>query len=174
MRLMLDEGSLVVPFLGPGTNSSDRSEAWHDIDSGYLPDGDELAAYLAQKVSARRQRHEGRSDRARRARRSRRPERAATSESIVPQQLLGKLRDYSHFLFLGYTMRDWNLRVFLKRVLGERQQPPNTSWAIQRDPDRLEIRFWERIGVELSATPLDTFVNELESRVVSAAAVSEA
>ena len=36
-------------------------------------------------------------------------------ESLVPVQILDKLRD-SHCLFLGYTVRDWNLRVFLKRI----------------------------------------------------------
>ena len=30
-------------------------------------------------------------------------------------QILDKLQD-SHCLFLGYTVRDWNLRVFLKRI----------------------------------------------------------
>ena len=41
-------------------------------------------------------------------------------ESLVPIQILDKLRD-SHCLFLGYTMRDWNLRVFLKRIWGGQQ-----------------------------------------------------
>ena len=43
----------------------------------------------------------------------------------------------SHFLFLGYGMRDWNLRVILHRIWGE-QRLKYKSWAIQRDPDRLE------------------------------------
>ncbi len=81
-------------------------------------------------------------------------------ESIVPQQLLGKLRDYSHFLFLGHEMRDWNLRVFLIRVFGERPQP-NASWAIQREPSRLDDRFWQRVGVDLAALSLDEYVREL-------------
>ena len=49
-QLMLDEASLVVPFLGPATNSSDRDEAWDGVESGYLPDSDELAAHLARKL----------------------------------------------------------------------------------------------------------------------------
>jgi len=87
--------------------------------------------------------------------------RVADVESIVPLELLGNLRDYSHFLFLGHSMRDWSLRVFLKRIFGERQQPPNTSWAIQRDPTWLDDRFWGRIGVELSAISLEAYVREL-------------
>ena len=34
---------------------------------------------------------------------------------VVPTTCSTKLR-YSHFLFLGYAMRDWNLRVFLQRI----------------------------------------------------------
>ena len=36
-------------------------------------------------------------------------------ESLVPVQILDKLRD-SHCLFPGYTVRDWNLRGFQKRI----------------------------------------------------------
>jgi SIR2-like domain/TIR domain len=79
-------------------------------------------------------------------------------ETIVPQQLLAKLRD-SHFLFLGHAMRNWNLRVFLIRIFGEQQR--NTSWAIQHDPDRLDDRFWQRIGIDLAAISLDEYVGEL-------------
>ena len=50
VRLMLDEASLVVPFLGPGANSSDRDEVWSDLECGYLPDAEELAAYLSRKL----------------------------------------------------------------------------------------------------------------------------
>ena len=37
----------------------------------------------------------------------------------------------SHFLFLGYSMRDWNLRVILKPDLG-RAAARLKSWAVQR------------------------------------------
>ena len=47
---MLDDDCAVVPFLGQGANSSDRSEPWNGVECGYLPDADELAAYLAQKL----------------------------------------------------------------------------------------------------------------------------
>jgi SIR2-like domain/TIR domain len=300
-RLMLDDSSALVPFLGPGANSCDRTEPWRDADSSHLPDSEELAAYLALKlgpismpadlanvsqsvsvakgsrdlylalrralpsgpppgsvhrflaglpaaalalglperyqlivttnyddalerafdeaeepydlaVYVARGRDKGRFvhvphdgeprpvtdanvytdfpmdefgrvgrtvivkihgtvDRSR----SSYPWRdnyviteddyidymsVGDIESIVPQQLLGKLRDYSHFLFLGHEMRDWNLRVFLIRVFGERPQP-NTSWAIQRAPNRLDDRFWQRVGVDLSAIPLDEYVSAL-------------
>ncbi|HET7454381.1 MAG TPA: SIR2 family protein [Solirubrobacterales bacterium] len=89
--------------------------------------------------------------------------------TIVPQQLLGKLRDYSHFLFLGHEMRDWSLRVFLIRVFGDRGQP-NSSWAVQQQPSKLDERFWQRLGVALEAVSLDEFAEELDDHLARMAA----
>lgn len=309
-RLMLEEESVVVPFLGSGANSCDRDERWEDTDSSFLPDSDELAAYLALKlggsatpaslaaVSQTVSVAKGPGDlytALRRALPSGNPpcsvhrflagfpaamheagapdryqlivttnyddalERAFEEaeephdvavyiargrdkgrfvhiphdgeprliaepnnysefpidvmgrmsrtvimkihgavdraqgpyawrdnyviteddyidymsvgeiESIVPQQLLGKLRDYSHFLFLGHEMHDWNLRVFLIRIFGERPLP-NTSWAVQRQPSKLDERFWQRMGVELVAFPLEEYVRELGEQLKRVAA----
>lgn len=82
--------------------------------------------------------------------------------SVVPAQILAKLRE-SHFLFLGYTMREWSLRVFLQRIFGERL--PNNSWAIQRSRDRLDSRFWRRIGVDLVTVPLPLYVSDLSTQL---------
>ena len=85
--------------------------------------------------------------------------RGSTIESLVPFQILDKLTS-SHCLFLGYSMRDWILRVFLKRIWsGERLE--SKSWAIELDPDRLEKDFWKTFGVELFATRLDDYADEL-------------
>jgi hypothetical protein len=300
-HLLLEEGSLVVPFLGPGANSCDRTEPWRDVDSVHLPDAEELAAYLGARlgmkpsaaslalVSQSLSVAKGPGDLYMALRRALPPHRPPSSvhrflaglpralhglgapdryqlivttnydnaleqafdeaeeaydlavyiargsnkgkfvhlphdgepqlvadpnaytgfpidafgrvertvvmkvhgavdrpqgphswrdnyviteddyidymsdgeiESIIPQQLLGKLRDYSHFLFLGHEMHDWSLRVFLIRVFGDRGQS-NTSWAIEREPDRLDERFWQRMGVDLAAVPLDDYVREL-------------
>jgi hypothetical protein len=83
----------------------------------------------------------------------------------VPVQILAKLTD-SHCLFLGYSMRDWSLRVFLKRIW---QDEPlgSKSWAIQRDPDLLEKDFWSQAHVDFFAAPLDKYVEELHRRVAA-------
>jgi SIR2-like domain/TIR domain len=83
-------------------------------------------------------------------------------ESIVPVQIRNKLR-YGHLLFLGYAMRDWNLRVFLRRIFERR--PLNASWAIQRNPDRIDEKFWQRISVDLFGMPLSDYVRELEQHL---------
>lgn len=308
-HLLLEEGSLVVPFLGPGTNSCDRTEPWRDADSAHLPDAEELATYLAARlgmkatpaslalVSQSLSVAKGPGDLYMALRRALPPQRQPSSvhrfiaslpatlhglgapdryqlvvttnydnaleqafdeaeeaydlavylargrdkgkfvhvphdgepqlvtdpntyagfpidafgrvertvvmkvhgavdrpespnawrdnyviteddyidymsdgeiESIVPQQLLGKLRDYSHYLFLGHEMYDWSLRVFLIRVFGDRGQP-NSSWAIEREPNRLDERFWQRVGVDLTTSPLDAYVQELGERLARVA-----
>ena len=300
-RLLLEEGSLVVPFLGPGANSCDRTEPWRDTDSAYLPDSEELAAYLAERlgmeptpaglalVSQSLSIAKGPGDLFMAVRRALPPHQPPRSvhrfladlpavlhdrgapercqlivttnydnaleqafdeadepydvavyiargrekgrfvhipcdgepqlvadpntyagfpidafgriertvivkvhgavdrpqgpfawrdnyviteddyidymsdgeiESIVPQQLLGKLRLYSHFLFLGHEMHDWSLRVFLIRIFGDRGLS-NASWAVQRESSRFDERFWQRVGVDLVAAPLGEYVREI-------------
>ena len=312
-HLLLEEGSLVVPFLGPGTNSCDRTEPWEDINSSYLPDAEELAGYLANRlgtqptaaslalISQRLSVAKGPGDLYMALRRALPPHHSPGSvhnflaglpgvlqslgapdryqlivttnydnaleqafeeaeegydlavyvargrdkgkfvhipcdgepqlvsdpntytgfpidafgrvertvimkvhgaidraqgphpwrdnyviteddyidymsdgeiEAIVPQQLLGKLRDYSHFLFLGHEMHDWSLRVFLIRIFGDRGQP-NTSWAIERAPSRLDERFWQRRGIGLSAVSLDEYVKELGEHLARVAAARQ-
>jgi SIR2-like domain/TIR domain len=84
-------------------------------------------------------------------------------ESLVPVQILDKLRD-SHVLFLGYTVREWNLRVFLQRIW--RGEPLGArSWAIEPEPDALEKEFWAHSNVDLYAAGLPEYVRRLEGRL---------
>ena len=70
-----------------------------------------------------------------------------------------------HFLFLGYGLRDWNLRVVLNRIERDlRRQKSARSWAIQYNPSPLEQRFWQERGVEVYNKTLDDLVSELASR----------
>jgi hypothetical protein len=80
--------------------------------------------------------------------------------NLVPVMLAMQLRR-SHFLFLGYSMRDWNLRVILHRIWGE-QKLKYKSWAIQRHPDKLDREFWEMRGVDVYDVPLEEYVPALE------------
>jgi hypothetical protein len=82
-------------------------------------------------------------------------------QNLVPVMLAMQLRR-SHFLFLGYSMRDWNLRVILHRIWGE-QKLKYKSWAIQRNPDKLEREFWGLRGVDVHDVPLEEYVPALEA-----------
>jgi len=79
-------------------------------------------------------------------------------ESLVPVQVLGKLRQ-SHCLFLGYTVRDWSLRVFLKRIWGGSLGAK--SWAIDPNPDALEKEIWATSNVDLYTADLGHYVGML-------------
>jgi hypothetical protein len=82
---------------------------------------------------------------------------------LVPVKLASKLRR-SHFLFLGYSMRDWNLRVILHRIWGQQKLNYN-SWAIQDDPEPIEREFWQLRGVEILDLRLEDYVRELRTRL---------
>ena len=68
-----------------------------------------------------------------------------------------------HFLFLGYSLRDWNLRVVLNRIQDSRRSSDITSWSIQHKPSLLERKFWQKRGVEVYDMPLNKFVSELSA-----------
>ena len=77
---------------------------------------------------------------------------------------------YSHclernFLFLGYSLRDWNLRVVLRnlsRMLVKRGGEILPSWAIQRNPSDLERDLWEKRNVTIFDVPLDEFTARIK------------
>ncbi|MGH2702308.1 MAG: SIR2 family NAD-dependent protein deacylase [Actinomycetota bacterium] len=89
----------------------------------------------------------------------------ADISSLVPVTLASKLRR-SNFLFLGYSLRDWNLRVILHRIWGE-QRLTFTSWAVQFRPDSLDRRFWRKRDVEIMDVALDDYVVELTKRLTA-------
>ncbi len=82
--------------------------------------------------------------------------------SVVPVGLAAKLRR-SHFLFLGYTMADWNLRVILNRLWGD-QPLSYRSWAVQPQPLALEREFWRRRDVDVFELPLEKYIEGLSAQ----------
>jgi hypothetical protein len=79
---------------------------------------------------------------------------------LIPVNLATRMRK-SHFLFLGYSLKDWNLRVILHRLWGDEGLDFN-SWAVQPHPDKIEERAWYRRGVELLDSRLEEYTEELE------------
>jgi DNA-binding SARP family transcriptional activator len=79
--------------------------------------------------------------------------------SVVPVALGAKLRR-SQFLFLGYTMADWNLRLLLHRLWGD-QPLSYRSWAVQPEPMPIEREFWRRRDVDVLEIPLERYVTAL-------------
>jgi hypothetical protein len=79
---------------------------------------------------------------------------------LIPINIAQRMRR-SHFLFLGYSLKDWNLRVILHRLWGDEGLTYN-SWAIQPRPERIEEKAWYRRGVELLDAGLVDYAAQLE------------
>jgi len=85
--------------------------------------------------------------------------------SLVPVGLTAKLQR-SHFLFFGYAMADWNLRLLLSRLRGD-QPLSYRSWAIQPDPTPLEREFWRRREVDVVELTPGQYVETLAAHLPS-------
>lgn len=87
----------------------------------------------------------------------------------VPSLFYPHFRERS-FLFLGYSLRDWNLRVVLRnlakyfaRHTGDEDEGL-PSWAIQRNPSALERRLWITRNVTIFDVGLEQFIIRLSER----------
>jgi hypothetical protein len=67
------------------------------------------------------------------------------------------------FLFLGYGLKDWNMRVLLKEV----NVSEITSWAILQGPSLLERKLWERRGVDIFDLSLEEFTARMRAAMES-------
>jgi len=111
-----------------------------------------------------------------------------TGQTAVPALFMKAFRN-RHFLFLGYGLRDWNLRVVLrilrdnKNVTAARFGEPTEnndqsqlesesrddaalprSWAIQFQPSELERELWNARGVKIYDADINEFVRRLRER----------
>ena len=85
--------------------------------------------------------------------------------SVVPVSLVARLRR-SHFLFLGYVLRDWNLRVVLHRVWGD-SRVSYRSWAVHEDPGALEQAFWRQRDIALVEAAPEDYVDVLDGALAA-------
>jgi hypothetical protein len=81
-------------------------------------------------------------------------------EQAIPVQILSKLRRAS-YLFLGYTIADWRLRVFLHRLWGGARLGNQKYWAVARQPSQLEEDLWTEAGVALFRSSLCDYLGGL-------------
>jgi hypothetical protein len=86
--------------------------------------------------------------------------------AIVPPPVLTQTFKKKRFLFLGYSLEDWNLRAFL-RLLAVRHALAAGSglrhYAVQLDPQPIEEALWDHRRVTLYAADLAQFVDELKA-----------
>ncbi len=87
----------------------------------------------------------------------------------VPVGLAARLRR-SHFLFLGYPLREWYVRVFLHRLWG-REAPAYRSWAAEPGLDPVELESWRSHGIDVFEVGVEDYLAELERRLAVEPAV---
>ncbi len=96
-----------------------------------------------------------------------------TTSTAIPPIFFPALRERS-FLFMGYGLRDWNLRVLLRnlskrlssaRRTGDDEDDVRLSWAIQMKPSILEQRLWQKNHVNIFDCALDDFVAKLRKKL---------
>ena len=109
-----------------------------------------------------------------------------TEKLAIPPRFMMHFRQ-SAFLFLGYGLRDWNLRVMLENLHRSfrREQPKDThpgdvadpfadyleqyedeglaAWAIQRRPSALERTLWKSRGIGIYDVELQDFIDGLRA-----------
>ena len=91
--------------------------------------------------------------------------------TAIPAVFYQYFRERS-FLFMGYSLNDWNLRVILKNLSrcltprhgGERHETL-PSWAIQLRPSELERLLWEKKNVRIYGMDLVEFVARMKERL---------
>jgi SIR2-like protein len=80
----------------------------------------------------------------------------------IPAVLNRRIRD-THFLFLGYGMRDWNLMVVLKRL--GLIPPEYKAWAVQLNQTRFDVQRWNERRIESLDVDLAEYVNALAAKL---------
>jgi len=89
--------------------------------------------------------------------------------ALIPIALWQRLTT-GNFLFLGYSLSDWNLRVILNRIWGTRKLV-GRWWAVQREPAdprvaKIERALWDgRENVSLLYYELSEYVKQLEAHL---------
>jgi hypothetical protein len=93
-----------------------------------------------------------------------------TSRTAIPSAFYNYFRTRS-FLFLGYGLGDWNLRVILRNLDGylkSRSQDDDDealpSWAIQRNPSELERKLWDKRNVNIFDMAHDELVAKMKQK----------
>jgi DNA-binding SARP family transcriptional activator len=85
--------------------------------------------------------------------------------NVVPVGLAATIRR-SHFLFLGYAMRDWNLRVILNRLWRD-DALSYRSWAVHPRASALERAFWRTREVEMIDADVEAYLEGLSAQLAA-------
>ena len=92
-------------------------------------------------------------------------------KTLIPVNMASRMMQ-SHFLFLGYSLKDWNLRVILHRLWRAEVGLNSNSWAVQPNPDKIDKESWSPRGVDLLDVRLEEYITLLGDALTSASRVT--
>jgi hypothetical protein len=82
---------------------------------------------------------------------------------FLPASVLAYLKR-CHLLFLGYSLRDWNLRVILNKIW-DAQRVGYKHWAVQLHPADVDQAFWATRSVQILDMRLEGYIADLRERL---------
>jgi hypothetical protein len=83
----------------------------------------------------------------------------------IPYSVAARMKA-CHYLFLGYSLRDWNLRAMLHRIWKEHVRE-NKSWAVVTQPDENEVKAWSARDVDIFDLDLAMFASRLAQELTT-------
>lgn len=84
-----------------------------------------------------------------------------TSDGVIPADLIPKMQN-KPFLFLGYSLNDWNVRSIFETFRKKRNQMLQTrDFAVMRSVKDFEKIFFDKNNVHIYETDLNTFIEGL-------------
>jgi hypothetical protein len=82
-------------------------------------------------------------------------------EEVLPPRVVTKLKK-SHLWFLGYSLSDWNFRVFLRR-LRRSGRDQYSGWAVKEEVRSDENNYWTKHGVDVIPMTLQEYIPGLQA-----------
>lgn len=82
----------------------------------------------------------------------------AQLDDLLPAFILKRLLN-CHLLFLGYSLRDWNLRSILYQL--RTKAKPNDWWSVRLNCDDLERKSWQKRDVTMIDISLEEYLANL-------------
>jgi len=90
------------------------------------------------------------------------------AETVQIPPMLVTMMKRKNFLFLGYGLKDWNIRVMLRKLIRMRNPADKIrSWAIVLKASASEIELWKAQGVEIFEVNLDEFSDRLRAALAT-------
>jgi len=86
-----------------------------------------------------------------------------TGDSYILPPYLAGLMEGKAFLFLGYSLTDWNVRVILRKILKE--NPDRRIWAIVTGQSAAEQELWQARYLTIYPMDLRVFAKELAAHL---------